>query len=149
MLDIFVIRRPLQTDTYIDEFVEIFLRLSIKTVQVHLIIRTTSHRYDQIAERLWSLWQMLSPSNNSWNEIMYITQMTIISCKTYSTTGGGGGGGTLTDIGYTGGCAAQQGQVFRVRTPKLGIFSALDSRIGYNFCLETLKMNRNIALYPS
>ena len=27
--------------TYIDELVEIFLKLSVKTVQVHLIIRTT------------------------------------------------------------------------------------------------------------
>ena len=32
---------PLQTDAYIDELVEIFLKLSIKTVQVHLIICTT------------------------------------------------------------------------------------------------------------
>ena len=31
----------LRTDTYIDELVEIFLKLSIKTVQVHLIIWTT------------------------------------------------------------------------------------------------------------
>ena len=31
----------LQTDTYIDELVEIFLKLSTKTVQVHLIIWTT------------------------------------------------------------------------------------------------------------
>ena len=31
----------LQTDTYIDELVEIFLKLSMKTVQVHLIIGTT------------------------------------------------------------------------------------------------------------
>ena len=30
-----------QTDAYIDELVEIFLRLSKKTVQVHLIIGTT------------------------------------------------------------------------------------------------------------
>ena len=30
-----------QTDTYIDELVEIFLKLSMKTVQVHLIIWTT------------------------------------------------------------------------------------------------------------
>ena len=33
--------RPLQTDTYIHELVQIFLKLSMKTVQVHLIIRTT------------------------------------------------------------------------------------------------------------
>ena len=32
---------PLQTDTYINEFVEIFLKLSTKTVQVHLIIWAT------------------------------------------------------------------------------------------------------------
>ena len=30
-----------QIDTYIDELVEIFLKLSVKTVQVHLIIGTT------------------------------------------------------------------------------------------------------------
>ena len=29
---------PLQTNTYIDELVEIFLKLSMKTVQVHVII---------------------------------------------------------------------------------------------------------------
>ena len=29
---------PLETDTYIDEIAEIFLKLSVKTVQVHLII---------------------------------------------------------------------------------------------------------------
>ena len=32
---------PLQTDTYIDELVEIFLKLPVKTVQVHSIIGTT------------------------------------------------------------------------------------------------------------
>ena len=32
---------PLQTDTSIDQLVEIFLKISIKTVQVHLIIGTT------------------------------------------------------------------------------------------------------------
>ena len=32
---------PLQSDAYIDELVEIFLKLSMKTVQVHLIIGTT------------------------------------------------------------------------------------------------------------
>ena len=32
---------PLQTDTYINELVETFLKLSMKTVQVHLIIGTT------------------------------------------------------------------------------------------------------------
>ena len=32
---------PLQTDTYIDELVEILLKLSMETVQVHLIIWTT------------------------------------------------------------------------------------------------------------
>ena len=32
---------PLQTDTYISELVEIFLKLSMKTVQVHLIIWMT------------------------------------------------------------------------------------------------------------
>ena len=32
---------PQQTDTYIDELVEIFLTLSMKIVQVHLIIWTT------------------------------------------------------------------------------------------------------------
>ena len=32
---------PLQTDTYIGELVKIFLKLSIKTVQVHLIIWMT------------------------------------------------------------------------------------------------------------
>ena len=32
---------PVQIDTYIDELVEIFLKLSMKTVQVHLIIGTT------------------------------------------------------------------------------------------------------------
>ena len=32
---------PLQTDTYINDLVEIFLKLSMKTVQVHLIIWTT------------------------------------------------------------------------------------------------------------
>ena len=32
---------PLQSDTYINELVEIFLKLSLKTVQVHLIIGTT------------------------------------------------------------------------------------------------------------
>ena len=32
---------PLQTDTYIDELIEIFLKLSMKTVQVHVIIWTT------------------------------------------------------------------------------------------------------------
>ena len=32
---------PLQTDTYIDELLEIFLKLSMKTVQVHLIIWMT------------------------------------------------------------------------------------------------------------
>ena len=30
-----------QTDTFIDKLVEIFLKLSVKTVQVHLIIWTT------------------------------------------------------------------------------------------------------------
>ena len=35
----------LQTDTYIDELVEIFLKLSVKTVQVHLIIGTTLVKY--------------------------------------------------------------------------------------------------------
>ena len=40
MLHISVIT-SLQTDTYIDELVEIFLKLSVKTVQVHLIICTT------------------------------------------------------------------------------------------------------------
>ena len=32
---------PYKTDTSIDELVEIFLKLSMKTVQVHLIIETT------------------------------------------------------------------------------------------------------------
>ena len=32
---------PIQSDTYIDELVKIFMKLSIKTVQVHLIIWTT------------------------------------------------------------------------------------------------------------
>ena len=32
---------PLRTDTYINELVEIFLKLSMKTVQVNLIIGTT------------------------------------------------------------------------------------------------------------
>ena len=32
-------------DTYIDELVEIFLKLSMKTIQVHLIIGTTSDRF--------------------------------------------------------------------------------------------------------
>ena len=32
---------PLQTDTHIDKLVEIFLKLSMKTVQVHIIIWTT------------------------------------------------------------------------------------------------------------
>ena len=32
---------PLQTDSYIDELAEIFLKLSMKTVQVQLIIGTT------------------------------------------------------------------------------------------------------------
>ena len=32
---------PLQTDTYISELVEIFLKLSMETVQVHVIIWTT------------------------------------------------------------------------------------------------------------
>ena len=32
---------PIQTDTYVNELVEIFLKLSMKTVQVHLIIWTT------------------------------------------------------------------------------------------------------------
>ena len=32
---------PLQSDTYIIELVEIFLKLSMKTVQVHFIIWTT------------------------------------------------------------------------------------------------------------
>ena len=40
MLHISVIN-SLQTDTYIDELIEIFLKLSMKTVQVHLIIWTT------------------------------------------------------------------------------------------------------------
>ena len=31
----------LQTDTYIDELLEMFLKLSMKTLQVHLIIWTT------------------------------------------------------------------------------------------------------------
>ena len=31
----------LQTDTYIDELVEVLLKLSMKTVQVHLIVWTT------------------------------------------------------------------------------------------------------------
>ena len=39
MLHIFVIT-PLQTDAYINELVEIFLKLAMKTVQVHLIVRT-------------------------------------------------------------------------------------------------------------
>ena len=38
MLHISVILLPLQTDTYIDELLEIFLKLSMKTVQMHLII---------------------------------------------------------------------------------------------------------------
>ena len=36
-----IINLPQQTDTYIDELVEIFLKLSMKTVQVHLIFGTT------------------------------------------------------------------------------------------------------------
>ena len=32
---------PLQTDIYINELIEILLKLSMKTVQVHLIIGTT------------------------------------------------------------------------------------------------------------
>ena len=36
---------PLQNDTYIDELVEIILKLSMKTVQVHLIICTTLDRF--------------------------------------------------------------------------------------------------------
>ena len=32
---------PYKTDAYIDELVEIFLKLSVKTVQVRLIIGTT------------------------------------------------------------------------------------------------------------
>ena len=32
---------PLQTDTSVDKLVEIFLKLSMKTIQVHLIIWTT------------------------------------------------------------------------------------------------------------
>ena len=40
MLHISVIT-SLQTDIYIDELVKIFLKLSMKTVQVHLIIGTT------------------------------------------------------------------------------------------------------------
>ena len=36
----------LQTDTYIDELVEIFLKLSMKTVHVHLIIGTILEDYD-------------------------------------------------------------------------------------------------------
>ena len=37
----FMLYIPLQIDTYIVELVEIFLKLSMKTVQVHLIIGTT------------------------------------------------------------------------------------------------------------
>ena len=40
MLHISVITPP-TNDTYSDELVEIFLKLSMKTVQVHLIIGTT------------------------------------------------------------------------------------------------------------
>ena len=53
----------LQTDTYIDELIEIFLKLSMKTVQVHLIIWTTFNmlqnftlmetRVLEIAGRVW------------------------------------------------------------------------------------------------
>ena len=41
---------PPQTDTYIDKSVEIFLKLSMKTIQVHLIIWTTlqSVNFDKI-----------------------------------------------------------------------------------------------------
>ena len=38
MLHISIITSPIQTDSYIDELVEIFLKLLMKTVQVHLII---------------------------------------------------------------------------------------------------------------
>ena len=41
MLHIFVITSPTETDTYIDELVDIFLNLSMKTIQVHLTTRTT------------------------------------------------------------------------------------------------------------
>ena len=34
---------PLQTDTYTDGLVEIFLKLSMKTVEVHLIIWTKTY----------------------------------------------------------------------------------------------------------
>ena len=37
----FMLHISLQTDTYIDKSVEIFLKLSMKTVQVHSIIGTT------------------------------------------------------------------------------------------------------------
>ena len=36
---------PLQTDTYIDKLLKIFLKLSMKTVQVHLVIGTTLVRH--------------------------------------------------------------------------------------------------------
>ena len=62
MLHISVIN-SLQTDTYIDELIEIFLKLSMKTVQVHLIIWTTFNmlqnftlmetRVLEIAGRVW------------------------------------------------------------------------------------------------
>ena len=39
---------PLQTDTYIDELVEIFLKLSMKTVQVQLIIGATLRGCSQV-----------------------------------------------------------------------------------------------------
>ena len=37
----FLYSLPLRTDTYIDELLEIFLKLLMKTEQVHLIIGTT------------------------------------------------------------------------------------------------------------
>ena len=44
----------LQTDTYIDELVEIFLKLSMKAVQVHLIIGTTLDEF--FSESCFDFW---------------------------------------------------------------------------------------------
>ena len=75
---------PLQTDTYLDELLKIFLKLSTKTVQVHLITGTTLEHSLQIftenkltslltcdLAQMWNKYALLNyskkNSSRSWN----------------------------------------------------------------------------------
>ena len=59
------------TDTYIDELVEIFLKLPMKTVQVHLIIWMTLH--DEKTSRLDETYNDNCPVSDSIHRVFFLS----------------------------------------------------------------------------